>query len=617
MNKKHLPLIFFTLSFFLAFGSFSSRPALADGMVLPPSNRYIYETEQKAVIWYDEKTQRETLVLSISFEGDAEDFAWVVPVPSKPEVEKARNELFLALEELTAPTVSRVQYDTGYKLMAPEASDNAVTVVESKEIGYYHIDVLSSTDAGELAKWLSDNDYHYPEKYSYVLEDYMGDTWHFVAVKVNQSKSGDYVSGQLNSGNATPLKISFGSERIFYPMKISGVLSQEGSPEVDTGYDRRGVDPTYIDSPRHKYLVFDGNDDYVSLPRMNLNGYETYTLEMWVKPDDFLQENGWRKRLASFADLDLALYETNAFSFYSTSYGSYITSSNYTPGRWYHLALVKSTETSGDKTTSPRLYYEDTEYDYNDREMMYPSQPPIRQTPKYTLYINGEEVTTFRGGITNHSIESTLLGVGVRNTDSTYRGHFKGSMDELRVWSVARTSDEIVANMNKHISGSLPGLVGYWDFNGYGENIVDSSLYARHGKLMKMVYSPQVNTANKRVQVELYVFSKDKTAIPGYSTTYAGWLNADKIENLASDPEDGPWMDVSNSAWLTKMSRSMLQSEMTEDIFVKTAEDNTIVGSGSGKLSFMTPLKGTLFFVPIAVEILLIIRWKRKKKEKN
>ena len=42
---------------------------------------------------------------------------------------------------------------------------------------------------------------------------------------------------------------------------------------------------------------------------------------------------------------------------------------------------------------------------------------------------------------------------------------FNGLFDELRVWNVARTPDEIMANYTKAVVGNEAGLVGYWKFD--------------------------------------------------------------------------------------------------------------------------------------------------------
>ncbi|MDY7055163.1 tetratricopeptide repeat protein [Limnospira fusiformis] len=40
-----------------------------------------------------------------------------------------------------------------------------------------------------------------------------------------------------------------------------------------------------------------------------------------------------------------------------------------------------------------------------------------------------------------------------------------GKMCDLRIWSIARTQDEILADLDKEITGSEPGLVWHWKFN--------------------------------------------------------------------------------------------------------------------------------------------------------
>ena len=42
---------------------------------------------------------------------------------------------------------------------------------------------------------------------------------------------------------------------------------------------------------------------------------------------------------------------------------------------------------------------------------------------------------------------------------------FNGLFDELRVWNVARTPEEIMANYTKAVVGNETGLVGYWKFD--------------------------------------------------------------------------------------------------------------------------------------------------------
>ena len=43
--------------------------------------------------------------------------------------------------------------------------------------------------------------------------------------------------------------------------------------------------------------------------------------------------------------------------------------------------------------------------------------------------------------------------------------YFRGQMDEIRFWNVARQKEEIISGMNSHIDPASEGLVAYYDFN--------------------------------------------------------------------------------------------------------------------------------------------------------
>lgn len=194
---------------------------LADGMIVPPPGYWIDETEQKAVIFHE--GDKETLVLSVTFRGDAENFGWVIPFPTRPEVDKSTDELFTALQDLTGP-IYRILEKEGFGAV-PLGEEQAVTVWETKKVDIYDIAVLSSTDKNALAVWLNDNGYQYPVKQTYILEEYVENGWYFVAAKINTESLGELVSEQLKEGHATPLKITFKTDKPFYPLKISQVMS--------------------------------------------------------------------------------------------------------------------------------------------------------------------------------------------------------------------------------------------------------------------------------------------------------------------------------------------------------------------------------------------------------
>ena len=78
--------------------------ALADGMVFPEV--YYAKVEipnQQALIHYAGGIEH--LVIETSFVGEGTNFAWVVPLPSPPEVKPVAENFFLSLQQAFQPTL--------------------------------------------------------------------------------------------------------------------------------------------------------------------------------------------------------------------------------------------------------------------------------------------------------------------------------------------------------------------------------------------------------------------------------------------------------------------------------------------------------------------------------
>ena len=82
----YLILIFIVLAFYLA------PVSLADGGFFFPLYRDMYEPNQLAMIVFDDMVEK--IIFQIDYEGDAEDFAWVVPVPGYPKLFSVEDDIF-------------------------------------------------------------------------------------------------------------------------------------------------------------------------------------------------------------------------------------------------------------------------------------------------------------------------------------------------------------------------------------------------------------------------------------------------------------------------------------------------------------------------------------------
>ena len=222
MNKKLIAAPLVVILFLLS----TATPVLADGCLFPDSiYRDLYESAQKAVILYGNSTGNYTehLVLSVSFEGDAEDFAWVIPVPNMPEIAVTDAELFWELSEFTAAEVPGGGGGFGCfggGAGAPE-DQGGVDVIEEQVVGPYATAILSATNATALVDWLNANGYIFPENGEEIVSEYIEKEWYFVATKINAVEEGTNYT--LAEGAIEPIVLSFASNQTVYPLRISSL----------------------------------------------------------------------------------------------------------------------------------------------------------------------------------------------------------------------------------------------------------------------------------------------------------------------------------------------------------------------------------------------------------
>jgi hypothetical protein len=217
---------------------FTSATSHGDGFFVFRWNKEkdINEPTQKAIILHDQG--REDLILQVKYEGPAEDFGWVIPVPGQPEVRKGSMEPFYELSKLTQKQFGD---GTGHMGMSSayggKEQEPEVKVIEVKTVGAYEVAILSSTNPSALADWLAAHQFNFPKEKQSVLDQYIQKHWFFVAARVNPEGNGfvvkatgakpSAISGltrqKLASGELHPIIISFPSEKCIFPLAISSI----------------------------------------------------------------------------------------------------------------------------------------------------------------------------------------------------------------------------------------------------------------------------------------------------------------------------------------------------------------------------------------------------------
>jgi hypothetical protein len=210
---------------------------LADGCFIFRWNKGkdINEPAQKAILLHDQR--REDLILQVKYEGPAEDFGWLIPVPGQPEVRKGSMQPFYELSRLTQESFHEGRGSRTMGMAKSRGEPRDVKIIEVKTVGAYEVTILSSTSPSALTDWLSANRFSFPKEKQDVLDEYIKKRWFFVVARVNPEGNGFVVKSsvaprptissstrkKLASGELHPIVISFPSEKCVFPLAISSV----------------------------------------------------------------------------------------------------------------------------------------------------------------------------------------------------------------------------------------------------------------------------------------------------------------------------------------------------------------------------------------------------------
>lgn len=179
-------------------------------------------------------------------------------------------------------------------------------------------------------------------------------------------------------------------------------------------------------------LHFDGSNDFVQATVPPLFGNlaaNDFTMEAWVRPDAsiFSRIIFAQSSTTNFATMSLST--GNVIYFYVVENGttySVATSAGIPAGTWTHVAVTWTTATN-----------------------------------TVSVYFNGVLQSGVSGG-TSSTGSVNNLSLGTRPGGAQF---FTGAMDEVRIWSEARSACEILSNYQSQLMGTENNLIVYYNFN--------------------------------------------------------------------------------------------------------------------------------------------------------
>lgn len=207
-------------------------------------------------------------------------------------------------------------------------------------------------------------------------------------------------------------------------------------------------------SGTNRVLVLDGKTGSVRVPDSpSLRSFtDAITIEAWFKAASFYEGQGTvnsilRKNLAANSEnFFLRFRNVNGRPWVEATPGMEIglarVVTSFQTNTWYHLAVT-----------------------YDGKALR--------------VFVNGAEFAIeARSGPMR--IDESALYIGRGDPEFSFGEFFHGALDEIRLWNVARTPEQLRAAMNTSLSGSEPGLVAYWDFD--DNTLTDRSRHGNDGQ---------------------------------------------------------------------------------------------------------------------------------------
>lgn len=252
-----------------------------------------------------------------------------------------------------------------------------------------------------------------------------------------------------------------------YVVTADGAEQQSNMVQLVSALNDSGDTTINEGSTTNWALRFDGINDVVNCGEIKkLDNSSALTIEMWVNIEKF---NPWRtffaKRVDDYnriqfqeystpGDIGIAVSSSNIPGYYHTI------NSPITIGDWFHLAMV----------------FDGTRKKDSDR---------------LKVYINGREaaLAPYKGeavaAVTPVNTAPVLLGAEKDNGAYGYAG----TMDEVRIWTVARTESQVIDDMRITAIKDTSGLVACYNFNDGAEKKIIDVVGNRNGTLKNFALS--------------------------------------------------------------------------------------------------------------------------------
>lgn len=180
--------------------------------------------DQEILVVWDDVNKREHFIRQAKFDTTSENYGFLVPTPSQPELAEADAEVFNRLTKATNPVVkTKYNYHFGfmsdrrafYNARKMDSMKSAkVDVLDRKRIAGYDAVVLKADDTDALGEWLENNGFDFRDEILDWVEPYIESQWIITAFKfVNTTP-------ELMLKPTKAIRMSFDTDQPLFPYRV-------------------------------------------------------------------------------------------------------------------------------------------------------------------------------------------------------------------------------------------------------------------------------------------------------------------------------------------------------------------------------------------------------------
>ncbi len=279
-----------------------------------------------------------TMHIQVQYSGPAEEFGWLLPLPSLPEMELGVDELFAQLIVTTQPKYVLIPEYRGDCSFDPSRGgggpglagatdsdgegalpdDPGSPLVLEDSVGPYDYAVLRADSKQPMLDWLAQNGYFIPAGTDDVIDPYINPGAYFLALKLQKGN---------DLGDLQPVVLKYQSDLPMIPIILTSVAAEpDMGIQVWVVGDSRAIPRNYyhttINDAQIDWINFGANYvDVVTRAADEADGHRTFVTEYAGTSDVMVDvlDPSWR-----FGDLDYLATVADA-----VDYVNYLNSNGY------------------------------------------------------------------------------------------------------------------------------------------------------------------------------------------------------------------------------------------------------------------------------------------------